>query len=453
MSLENPTKHFLNTLKKNDLRNHCCDLGIRGIWSCNKDRLIELILEKSQPQNENPLRDEDDEPSEPSPMLRKVLSEVQEIKERLAMKEIEVKDIYEKLRLSNEKLKQANESISKLQGEVDSLKGNRGNLSRNEEVSHEEQKATLLLGDSNLGSIKLSDVAKNCRIRTIKDANVNALKCWINDQLDWIPKNCIIYCGLKDILNNTNPSRILDNLGMVISDLKSKKEDMDIYMCKVAPSISDDDLQARINEFNDELETWSVSNNIHVIDTNTCFRMSNGNVDDMCYGIENELVLNRLGTIKLLECIASKCENFKLNEKWNVIKRTHNLVSQKSDINDIDISDEKEFPPPIYKNPSRVSMKAKNINNANVRDVQFFNNKARNRVQNRGIKPTRTVDHYDNAYHSRDNYYYDSNQYRNNSCYNCGETNHRQPQCRYDHRLRCGNCNALGHKRRWCNYD
>ena len=453
MSLENPTKHFLNTLKKNDLRNHCCELGIKGIWSYNKDRLIELILEKSQLQNENPIRDEDDEPNESSPMLRKVLLEVQEIKERLAMKEIEVEDIYEKLTLSNEKLKQANESISKLQDEVHFLKENRGNSSRNEQVSHEEQMSTLLIGDSNLGSIKPSDLAKSCRIRTIKDVSVSALKCWINDQLDWIPKNCIIYCGLKDILNNANPSRILDNLVMVISDLKNKKEDMDIYICKVAPSIYDDDLQARINEFNDELETWSVSNNIHVIDTNTCFRMSNGNVDDMCYDIEDELVLNRLGTIKLLECIALKCEHFKLNEKWNVIKRTHNLVNQKNDVNAIDISDENEFPPLIYKNTSRVPMKEKNINNANVRDVQFFNNNARNHVQNKGSKHFRSFDHYNNAYQSRVNYSYGSNEYRNNTCYNCGETNHRQSQCRYDHRLRCENCNALGHKKRWCNYD
>ena len=163
-------------------------------------------------------------------MLRKVLLEVQEIKERLAMKEIGVEDIYEKLRLSNEKLKQANESISKLQDEIDSLKGNRGNSSRNEQVSHKEQMTTLLIGDSNLSSIKPSDLAKSCRIRTIKDVSVNALKCWINDQLGWIPKNCIIYCGLKDILNNANPSRILDTLGMVISDLKKKKEDMDIYI-------------------------------------------------------------------------------------------------------------------------------------------------------------------------------------------------------------------------------
>lgn len=35
-------------------------------------------------------------------------------------------------------------------------------------------------------------------------------------------------------------------------------------------------------------------------------------------------------------------------------------------------------------------------------------------------------------------------------CYNCGEHNHRQDNCRFDHRLRCELCNRLGHKQRLC---
>lgn len=35
-------------------------------------------------------------------------------------------------------------------------------------------------------------------------------------------------------------------------------------------------------------------------------------------------------------------------------------------------------------------------------------------------------------------------------CYNCGEHNHRQATCRFDHRLRCGNCRRLGHKEKLC---
>ena len=35
-------------------------------------------------------------------------------------------------------------------------------------------------------------------------------------------------------------------------------------------------------------------------------------------------------------------------------------------------------------------------------------------------------------------------------CYNCGELNHRQSSCIFDHKIRCGNCQYLGHKSRLC---
>ena len=38
-------------------------------------------------------------------------------------------------------------------------------------------------------------------------------------------------------------------------------------------------------------------------------------------------------------------------------------------------------------------------------------------------------------------------------CYNCGEHNHHQRNCRFDHRLRCALCHRLGHKQRSCKYN
>ena len=37
-------------------------------------------------------------------------------------------------------------------------------------------------------------------------------------------------------------------------------------------------------------------------------------------------------------------------------------------------------------------------------------------------------------------------------CYNCGEFNHVQAKCRFDHKLSCGICRRLGHKSRLCQY-
>ena len=37
-------------------------------------------------------------------------------------------------------------------------------------------------------------------------------------------------------------------------------------------------------------------------------------------------------------------------------------------------------------------------------------------------------------------------------CYNCGEYNHRQFSCRFDHQLKCALCHRFGHKQRLCRY-
>ena len=192
MSFENPTRDFLNTLKKTELRNHCCELGIKGIWSCNKQQLIELLLEKCQSQSKdgNSIELQEEETTEVLPTLRKLLAEIQEMKEKLAIKEVEVEDIYEQLKTSKEELRLANENIYELQETVKTLQVNRQDL--RETGSHdvnmtqykEEGKATLLIGDSNLRNIRSSDLKSCCKIRTIHDANISALRSWISDQLD-----------------------------------------------------------------------------------------------------------------------------------------------------------------------------------------------------------------------------------------------------------------------------
>ncbi|KAG0721815.1 hypothetical protein GWK47_045671 [Chionoecetes opilio] len=35
-------------------------------------------------------------------------------------------------------------------------------------------------------------------------------------------------------------------------------------------------------------------------------------------------------------------------------------------------------------------------------------------------------------------------------CYNCGEFNHQQLNCRFDHKVKCGSCQRLGHKSKLC---
>lgn len=46
---------------------------------------------------------------------------------------------------------------------------------------------TLLLGDPNLSDVRPSDLGKDCSIRTIRGANMDLLRSWINERLDWTP--------------------------------------------------------------------------------------------------------------------------------------------------------------------------------------------------------------------------------------------------------------------------
>ena len=71
-----------------------------------------------------------------------------------------------------------------------------------------------------------------------------------------------------DIINNATPTQMMNNLGLVISDLKSMKQDMNISVCKLVPSPRDD-LRPTINELNDKLKNLSsMKSVINLID---CF--------------------------------------------------------------------------------------------------------------------------------------------------------------------------------------
>ena len=98
-----------------------------------------------------------------------------------------------------------------------------------------ENEKTLLLGDDNLRGVRVSDLGENCSVRTIKDATIDLLKCWVDEKLDWTPSKCIIYCGTHDMIENENLVSVFDNLGALISELKSRRENIELFVCELAP--------------------------------------------------------------------------------------------------------------------------------------------------------------------------------------------------------------------------
>lgn len=89
-------------------------------------------------------------------------------------------------------------------------------------VQTTNMKKTLIIGDHNLRDVKMSDLNKNCAIRTLHGANTDLLKCWIQEKLTWSPQHCIIYGGLFDAMEGRDPSEVIDNLSALVSELKGK---------------------------------------------------------------------------------------------------------------------------------------------------------------------------------------------------------------------------------------
>lgn len=242
--------------------------------------------------------------------LLHVAREIKMIKSKLTTKDMEIE-------LLNTEVRAAHHTIEQLQHRVSELEQHHcGSGDHNTSAGRPTTSDTcLLLGDTNLSSIFRSDLHHNCRVRTIPGANMDLFRCWVNEKLRKTPSECIIYCGTTDILEEHTSATILDNLGTLVSDLKEKNNTMNVYVCKVVPY---NEIQERIEGFNESLDKWAETNGISVIDTVPTFTLGTNELDDLCFDkeIDSHFSLNRLGAIKLLSTINKLCPQFKLCPNW-----------------------------------------------------------------------------------------------------------------------------------------
>ena len=188
---------------------------------------------------------------------------------------------------------------------------------QNVETEKPKEVKTLLLGDDNLNDVRISDLDERCSIKSIKDVNFDLMKCWVNEKLDMIPTKCIIYCGLNDLIENENVSSVLDDLGSLISEVKNRNEEVELFVSELAPSLNES-IDNKISHFNDKLNQWSSVNGIEVIKVNLSFKLGTGEIDEICYESENEkagMILNRNGALRLLSVIHKQCNCIKAKEK------------------------------------------------------------------------------------------------------------------------------------------
>ena len=176
-----------------------------------------MIMERQCPQqaDENDSTTTDAQNVEPVRPLHKIIQDVLEIKEKLNIKDNEIRDL-------NEQLKTAHATIARLSRRVSLLEVQEATrqeeaatrLGADESIRMRQQQLppsaptkTLILGDTNLNCISPRDLYADSSIRTINEATVDILRSWVDERLNWIPKKCILYCGLYDALNGKLPSK------------------------------------------------------------------------------------------------------------------------------------------------------------------------------------------------------------------------------------------------------
>ncbi|XP_068221374.1 repetitive organellar protein-like [Palaemon carinicauda] len=229
-SLDNPSWEFLHSnYTKGELQKYCSQLDLGGIWT-TKEKLIDKILlhyssvngqpsssYTSSTENSHTSGNADTNLTELIQKFDKFVREMNDnfyvVNNNLAEKEVEINELKTKLLLAEERVEALEVAL------------------RRKDKSHEEggnvfpEKNILLIGDSCLQGIKSEDLDDHVIVRTLQEANVDLIKSWITEKLSYPIKECIIYCGVQDVLDeDTTMEGITDCLGTLVAELKNKNE-------------------------------------------------------------------------------------------------------------------------------------------------------------------------------------------------------------------------------------
>ena len=321
-SLQNPTWDFLfSNFTKTQLQKHCRNIGLNSVWK-RKDELVDMIMNKHQSTSKKGTLNS--QSNHMVDALEKVYLELENIKEKLELKDMEILELNELLKTSNVTINRLNDRLTALEDQISDSR-----VPPRPEPNPVEVERTLLIGDENLSYIRPSDLGKECSVKTLKETTMDLTRCWIKEKLNWIPSKCVIYCGKNDLMETENYNNILDDLGSLVSELRNKNENVELFICELIPDLNDG-LDEKINTYNEKLHQWSAANGIKSLKTNIYFKWGTDDVDNVCYDVHNmsEATLNRYGVIRLISAINKQCQHLKLSNNFIASKRNIKVYEQ-----------------------------------------------------------------------------------------------------------------------------
>lgn len=107
-----------------------------------------------------------------------------------------------------------------------------------------------------------------------------------------------------------------------MSDLKEKNNSMKKYICQIVYLTECQEINDKIETYNENLIKWGDANGIVIMKTTPNFILNTGKLNDLCFVVDgNYSSLNRLSVVRLLESVAAQCPEFILSKGWKNIKK------------------------------------------------------------------------------------------------------------------------------------
>ena len=172
--LQNPTREYLQeNYTKPQLQKQCQLLGLRSIW-VRKDDLVDMIIDHFSEQMSRTLNNQQNSQQGDATNnatevdITAIYRKFEQFERRLEAKDSEIAELKNRLIKAEDQIKNMNTILRTLQEE---------NLN---DQQCQTAKKTLLIGDSTLYKVRISDLDEACEIRTIPEANFSLVNSWIN---------------------------------------------------------------------------------------------------------------------------------------------------------------------------------------------------------------------------------------------------------------------------------
>ncbi|XP_071850095.1 uncharacterized protein [Apostichopus japonicus] len=303
----------------------------------------------------------------------------------------------------------------------------------------------MIIGDSILKHVYEDDftdeiVKVNCLPgATVKDVR-NALLAQREDLHTF--SHIIIHVGTNDInTHNPNVNDISADFEELITSIQLVNGHRpSIYISGPCPR--SDDHAPQIIDLNSHLKELTNKLDCKFLDNMASFTYADGEIDLSLYHGDG-VHLNRKGTVKLINkltiigpiCIRKKSSKMENARHMGVSNHSRNFYSQHRSNGT------------IHNNTSRYEHRQQRMRG-------FINNDHQREYHRRPNRHPRTSNSsrqdWQRECHRKENRQPVADHFNHRGCFNCGERNHVEANCRLERRIECHHCHRLGHKASHC---